>query len=534
MAEPSTVSPTIDYTDKDYGALRRALLQFARFRLPEWTDRSSADFGVLMVDLFAYMGDVVLYYQDRIAEQSFLETATERRSVVNLLRLIGYELRPPLPAAAELDLTFTPGIPSVLVPTGLRFRTVGVTPAQQFEYTGPDLSIQLGSDQVETLADGRLRYHGLPVDQGVTTPPVNLGSSTGEPNQSYALEPGPVVLDTLLVEVDEGAGWVRWDRRDSLLYDLGPDGRVRLSLPDARHYYVRFDENAEARVYFGDGQFGRIPPRGANNIRASFRTGGGAHGNVPSLTIREALSDVPHLVEITNPAPAAGGQDAESTDDAVRFGPLAFRSRDRAVTESDYEAMAHLAGGVAKARARVRSWNLVDLYVAPAGDSCRPVPEALRRRLLAFFEDRRMAGTFVRVLDAVCVPVDISIDVAYDQRYRGDAVRQQVELAVRGELAFDQMGFGDPLYLSALHNVIENVPGVRLVTVTRFKRHDRDDADAVQRALAESGLPSLDKLPPVLRQALQRQVETDGRIEIDYCEITVIGELLVNVAVSPV
>lgn len=525
--------PTIDYTDKDYAALRRALLGFAEYRLPEWTDRSPADLGVLLVDLFAYMGDVVLYYQDRIADQSFLETATERRSIVNLLRLIGYELAPPLPASAELDLVFEPGIPSVTIPAGQRFRTVGVPEPRVFEYVEDDLVLQLGSDQVEPLPGGRLRYRGLPVREGVTVPAHVVGSSTGEPNQSFALEPGPVVLETLRVEVDEGAGWVRWDRRDSLLYDIGPDGRVRLSLPDARHYYVRYDEKAAARIHFGDGSFGRRPPRDANNIRASYRTGGGAGGNVPARTIREAVSPIPNLVEVTNPAPAAGGQDAEATADAVRFGPLAFRSRGRAVTESDYEAMAHLAGGVARARARARSWNLVDLYVAPAGDTLRPVPETLRRRLLAFFEDRRMAGTFVRVLDAVPAPVDVSVEVAYDERYRPDAVRAQVEEAVRAHLAFGAVDFGQAVYLSAVHNAIEDVPGVRLVTITRFKRRGTGEDDEVHRVLAEHHLPPLELLPAVLRQALVREVEADGRVELAYYEVPVLGELSIRTVVAP-
>ncbi len=526
-------TPTIDFTDKDYTALRRALLQFAQYRLPEWTDRSPADFGVLMVDLFAYMGDLVLYYQDRIADQSVLGTATERRNIVNLLRIIGYELAPPEPAAAELDLVFATGIPVVVIPSGLRFRTVGVTEPQTFEYTEPDLTIVLGSDQVEPLADGRVRYRGLPVQQGTSIPLTTIGSSTSEPDLSFALEPGPVVRDTLRLEVDEGAGWVRWDRRDSLLYDIGPDGRVRLSLPDARHYYMRYDEHVNARVHFGDGMFGRRPPRGTNNIRVSYRTGGGAAGNVPARTIRQVLGVVPNLDEVVNPAPAAGGQDAESTAEAQRFGPLAFRSRDRAVTVSDYQAMAHLAGGVAKARARARAWNLVDLYIAPAGDSCRPVPEALRRQLVAFFEDRRMAGTFVRVLDPAAVPVDLAVDVAYDQRYRGDAVRQQVEDVVRAQLSFERMDFGLPVYLSAIHNAIEDVPGVRLVMITRFRRQDSGDDD-VARALAEQGLPPIEALPAVLRQALQRQVESDGRIEIAYFEIAVLGELHVRTSLSPV
>src|SRR5712691_963526 len=114
--------PTIDYTNKDFQSLRRAMLELARYRLPEWTDQSPSDLGVLLVELFAYMGDVILYYQDRIANESFPRTAVERRSVVNLMRLIGYELSPPAAASVELTLVFSapgPGASTlVTIPQG--------------------------------------------------------------------------------------------------------------------------------------------------------------------------------------------------------------------------------------------------------------------------------------------------------------------------------------------------------------------------------------------------------------------------------
>ena len=53
-------------------------------------------------------------------------------------------------------------------------------------------------------------------------------------------------------------------------------------------------------------------------------------------------------------------------------------SGQRAVTLSDFVALARQAGGVAKVRARSRGWNQIDLYVAPEGDTCRPVPEDLK------------------------------------------------------------------------------------------------------------------------------------------------------------
>jgi hypothetical protein len=528
-----TLAPQIDYTDKDYEALRRAMLNFATLRLPEWTDRSPADFGMLMVDLFAYMGDVVLYYQDRLANECFLQTAQERSSILGHLALIGYRLAPPVAASAEIDLTFDPGLLSVVIPRGTRFRTVGIEPPQTFEYVEPDLTVTFGSEQVEPLPTGQFLYRGLPIRQGVSQPTRVIGSAGPDANQSFAVSPGPVVPESLVVEVNEGAGWVRWDQRQSLLYDIGSDGRVTLSTPQARHYVLEYDAAGNAKVRFGgDGRFGRKPPLGAGNIRSSWMAGGGAAGNVAAGTIREPLGPVPNLASVTNPAAAAGGQDAEATGDAARFGPMAFRARDRAVTMADYEALAHQAGGVAKARARARSWNRIDLYVAPAGPELRPLPETLRRRLLSFFEDRRMAGTFVRVLDAVAVPVEISAEIAYDERYRGDAVAQAVRTAVGGLLAYDAVGFEQPVYLGAVHDVMLRVPGVLRADILRFKRADDSDT-GISAALAAANLPALEDLPLILREALQREVEADGQLEMGFDEIAVLGRLDIAMKVTP-
>lgn len=526
------LAPQIDYTDKDYESLRRALLTFASLRLPEWTDRSPADFGMLMVDLFAYMGDVVLYYQDRLANEAFLGSAQERSSILAHLALIGYRLAPPVAALAELDLTFDPGLPAVVIASGTQFRTQGIEPPQTFEYTEPDLTIVLGSDQVEAQASGQLVYRGLPVRQGVTMPTRVIGSAGLDANQSFEVAPGPVIPESLVVEINEGAGWVRWDRRESLLYDIAIDGRVTLSTPQARHYMLEFDAGGGAQVRFGDGRFGRKPPQGAGNIRAGWMAGGSQAGNVPGGAIREALTVVPNLAAVTNPKAAAGGQDAEATEEARRFGPMAFRARNRAVTMADYEALAHQAGGVAKARAQARSWNRVDLYVAPAGPVLTPMPETLRRKLLSFFEDRRMAGTFVRVLDAIATPIEITAEVAYDERYRADAVGQGVREAVDALLAYANVSFGQPVYLGALHDAMLRVPGVLRADILRFKRSDENET-GIEAALADANLPPLDGLPVILREALQREVEADGRLEMGFAEIAMLGELDLSMKVAP-
>jgi hypothetical protein len=530
MASP----PVIDYTDKDYASLRRALLDLAQYRLPEWTDRSANDLGALMVDLFAYVGDVVLYYQDRIANESFLHTAAERRSVLHLLRLIGYELAPPVAASATLRLTFDApesGDPTtVTIAEGTQFQAT-LPSGQQltFEYLGADLPIDLSdtSTQVTITSEGDRVYNGLPVRHSRRVGPETLGTSTGEPNQQFALQQSPLIRESIVVEVDEGAGYVEWTRRDTLLYHVDATGRVVLSGSEDRVYYVQFDEANQAAVVFGDGTYGRRPPSGSR-IRATYRVGGGTVGNVPAGSIQRALTTIDGLSDVRNEQPAAGGTEAESMEHAVRFGPQVFRSSYRAVTLRDYEALAHQAGGVAKVRARARGLNAVDLFVAPEGDTCRPVPENLKKHLIAFFEDKRMAGSVVYIEDAVCIPVDISVEVIAAHHYEPEGVRQNVEQAIRALLDFAAVDFGQTIYLSKVYESLEALDGVHAVTVTRFRIAGRIDP-GIQEVLDSFGVTTVGALPGAVRRTLQVDVASGGRIDMGSFEIPSLGELSTTV-----
>ena len=527
--------PAIDYTDKDFRSLRDAMLRLARQRLPEWTDQSPADLGMLLVDMFAYVGDIVLYYQDRIASELFPGTATERESVVDLLRLIGYELAPTSPAMADLLLTFTkPASPlTVTIPHGAKFQSKPPGGAAvDFVYLGPALDLALASDHVRpgTDIDGTavLLYDGLPVEQSALVEQVVIGSSRAEPNQAFRLPDPSVVLDSVVIEVNEGAGWVTWERRDSLLFDIAPDGRALFANPEARHYQLLVDASGTAQVVFGAG---RRPPAGGNNIRASYRLSKGANGNVAAGAITKVLTPIPQLRSVTNPAGAAGGTDAERTDHAARYAPFAFRSTNRAVTSSDYVALAQRTGAVAKVKANSVAWNQIDLYVAPAGDVLRAVPESLRHRLIGYFEDKRMACTLVRVLDAVPVRVDISVDLTIDERFVPESVTGQVQAAIGRLLAFDTVDFGQTLFQSDVYAMVEAVPGVLGVMVRRFRRQDQPASD-LEGQLAQYGLPPLAELPPFLQAAIGTDTVRDGRLDIGAFEIPVLGTLEVRVRSS--
>jgi hypothetical protein len=95
--------------------------------LARLTTRGDDDFTIALLDAFATAADVLTFYQERIANEGYLRTATERRSILELARLIGYELGPGV--AAETLLAFTvddaPGAPGrVAIDVGVRVQSV--------------------------------------------------------------------------------------------------------------------------------------------------------------------------------------------------------------------------------------------------------------------------------------------------------------------------------------------------------------------------------------------------------------------------
>ncbi len=79
--------------------------------LAKLTTRDNDDFSIALLDAWATVADVLTFYQERIANESYLRTATERLSLLELARLIGYELRPGVAASTYLAFTIedTPG-----------------------------------------------------------------------------------------------------------------------------------------------------------------------------------------------------------------------------------------------------------------------------------------------------------------------------------------------------------------------------------------------------------------------------------------
>ncbi len=112
-----TQVPPIDYLARDFLSFRQALTEFSSLRYPNWVERSEADFGMMVAEVLSAVGDELSYLQDRIAAEATLPTATQRRSLVSLARLVDYE---PQPATSASTIVQCDVKSKGVVPAGAR------------------------------------------------------------------------------------------------------------------------------------------------------------------------------------------------------------------------------------------------------------------------------------------------------------------------------------------------------------------------------------------------------------------------------
>ena len=101
--------PLIDYMAKDYASFRQAMIDLIPTLVPGWWERNEADLGTAMIELLAYAGDQLSYYQDAVANEAYLQTARQRVSVRRHARLIDYRMHDGASACAFVHLGLQDG-----------------------------------------------------------------------------------------------------------------------------------------------------------------------------------------------------------------------------------------------------------------------------------------------------------------------------------------------------------------------------------------------------------------------------------------
>ncbi len=262
-----------------------------------------------------------------------------------------------------------------------------------------------------------------------------LGSGSGEAGQGFMLLNRPVV--DARVRVNEAAWlpegekhallkerardveaikdengrfsefWVRWEEMRDF---SGSDGK-------SRHYLL---DRTSGEIRFGDGTRGMIPPLGANNVKASYSTGGGKNGNLEAYSIAKLYSALKYVDAVYNPVASDAGSETESLDELLARAPASFKHRERGVSAEDIIHLARAASGkVAKVRVLSglsekgeRVPGLVTAVIVPDLPEPRPAPTGeLTQIVEAYLKERAPNTGKLKVAGPVYHWVDVKAEL---------------------------------------------------------------------------------------------------------------------------
>jgi uncharacterized phage protein gp47/JayE len=321
----ATIQPSADYSDRDLASIRPRFASLIRSVLPSWTDSQIANFGNVLKDLFAWSADIQSFALDGQAAEAFLPTATQRASLLKLAAITGY--KPAGAVAASTVETFT-GVgltANVPIPAGTVVTNLDATRPVEFQTLSP-IVLTPGTPTVSVAVE-----HSTSVSESF--------AATGQPNFSLQLGSTPYLDGSLSLTTAQGLF-----TEVASFVNSGPSDKV---------FVVKVDDNDRATVFFGDGVTAGTIPTGT--ISASFKTGGGAIGNVSAHSLQAIPTPMLDIhggaanVTVDNANAATGGSDREGTEAIRRNIPTAITAPAVSVARKDFEIHALEVPGIAQA-----------------------------------------------------------------------------------------------------------------------------------------------------------------------------------------
>lgn len=492
---PST--PRINYTSRTFEVVKEAFRTHLMTKFPNvWRSAYESDVGMAWLEIVAYGFDILSFYIDYVANEVFLPTAQDRRSIINLGKMVGYKLSPPSGASvtctASIDTIYGD---DVIIPAGTPITSKSGLPF----ITLIEQRILAGQQSADVVL-----VHG--------EQQIDAFESDGTSFQRFKLTRTPVVDGSIEVTVNA----IDWDEYDSLIYASASDNA----------YAVWYDEDDYGYIEFGDDDSGQIPPVDAD-IEVTYRVGGGVTGNVDYNQIQtnvqgetDEVIPVPVTVAVVNDIHrGSGGEDRETEEHARFWIPHWVSANGRAVTEWDFDTLATAYSGgsgrfafaKAKLRQEIPELNTVDVYVWTRDDSgavVRPdAGDALITALQTYFDNDdegavRLICVNVEVLPGYVVYIDVDFTLTVGSQYSSTDTSSAAQEGLDDLFASEDNRPGEDFHLSNVYNALHDALGVVHALVNEVTAYyksteviDVGDGGAAYlgTVTVESGLPIVPK-----------------------------------------
>lgn len=414
------------------------------------TDYSEGNILIIILSLFAAIAEVLHYYVDNMARETFLSTARRYDSVVKHGALVDYHARAAI--AATVDVILSRSITGnsigakLTIPQGTLFTDSSGNSwlsARDVTWYSNVTTCKVPIIQHEKYTASVLNNMVIPTGDRVI---LNLGTL---PNGKY-YEQGSMSLQI------GGETWVLVDT-------------FAKSKPTDKHFMVSVDEALNPYIMFGDGTFGKKPAAGAKITNVVFYLTNGTQGNVKSNTITSVPSVISSSITdatVSNAYDAGGGSNYENFTMLKEHIPLSVKTLGVAITKEDFESLAMLVDGVNKAKADYECGRKLTIYISPDGGAV--ASSELINRVYNLLSQRAPMTTWLKVKSAGKVQIILEMDVTGKKSYKTAEIQTQILTALYNAYSPEQAQIGGSVRVSDIYALIDNLSTVDYLHLTKF------------------------------------------------------------------
>lgn len=414
------------------------------------TDYSEGNILIIILSLFAAIAEVLHYYVDNMARETFLSTARRYDSVVKHGALVDYHARAAIAATVDVilsrNITGNSISAKLTIPQGTLFTDQSGNSwlsARDVTWYSNVTTCKVPIIQHEKYTTSALNNMVIPTGDRVQ---LNLGTL---PNGKY-YEHGSMSLQI------GGESWVLVET-------------FAKSKPTDKHFMVSVDESLNPYIMFGDGTFGKKPAAGAKITNVVFYLTNGSQGNVKSNTITSVPSVISSSITdatVSNAYDAGGGSNYENFTMLKEHIPLSVKTLGVAITKEDFESLAMLVDGVNKAKADYECGRKLTVYISPDGGAV--ASSELISRVYNLLSQRAPMTTWLKVKSAGKVQIILEMDVTGKKSYKTAEIQTQILTALYNAYSPEQAEIGGSVRVSDIYALIDNLSTIDYLHLTKF------------------------------------------------------------------
>ena len=457
----------LDVTELDFANIKQSLKTFMQAQ-DEFSDYDFEGSALsVLLDTLAYNTHYNAVLAHMLANESFLDSAIKRSSVVSIAKSLGYTPRSRRSATAYTDFSIIPSVSYSEINYTLSRDTIFTTQIDATTY-----NFYPAEDVTATLQDvngvGKFVFNNLMLKEGVRV------------SNSFLIDSntlsGPLTIPNLNVDTSTLRVRVQSSGTDFTLETFAKADSLLDLKSSTKVYFIEEGHDGKYIIRFGDNVFGKKLTAGNVVIVDYLVSSGAAPNGAKSFTPPSTLTGQGAVASLENITPAFNGGEKESIDSIRKTAPLYNQTKERMVSAKDYRSLI-LASNPSIQSVSVWGGENNDppiygkVYISLDPVDGEVITNEIKDNILnSLIVPRTPVAIIPEFVDPVYTHIGLKVGVIYDPTVTtltSGEISQAVSSAIRNYFNTDLNQLNKNFYYSRIHNIVKSVsPSIISVNIT--------------------------------------------------------------------